>query len=66
VARVDALAHAAEHLYERVIWNSDDDENAQRLEHLAHLIGATTEAARAAVDSGSEIAAELAKNLERS
>jgi len=66
VARVDALAHAAENLFERVIWNSDDDDNVQRLEHLAHLMGATTEAARAAVDSGSEIAAELAKNQGRS
>ena len=66
VARVDALAAATEDLFERVIWNREDDDNAHRLEHLAHLMGATTEAARAAVDAGSELAAELDKNPGRS
>lgn len=66
VARVDALAHAAENLLERVIWNSDDDDNAHRIEHLAHLMGATTEAARAAVDAGRDLAIELDKHPVRS
>lgn len=31
----------------------------RRLEHLAHLVGATAESVRAAVDAGDKIAAEL-------
>jgi two-component sensor histidine kinase len=66
VARVDALAHATEALLERMIWNDDEDDTRRRLEHLAHLMGATAEAARVAVDAGSELASELAKHPGRS
>lgn len=67
VARVDALAHATETLLDQMLWNDDDDDDARRrLEHLAHLMGATAEAARVAVDAGSELASELAKHPGRS
>lgn len=66
VARVDALAHATEALLERMIWNDDEDDARRRLEHLAHLMGATAEAARLAVNAGSELATELAKHPGRS
>ena len=66
VARVDALAHATEALLEQMIWNDDEDDAPRRLEHLAHLMGATAEAAREAVDAGSQLASELAKHPGRS
>jgi hypothetical protein len=66
VARVDALAHATEALLERMIWNDDEGGARRRLEHLAHLMGATAEAARVAVDAGSELASALAKHPGRS
>ena len=63
VAKADALAHAAEDLFERVLWvEGDDDEDRRRMERLAHLVGATAEAVEAAVEAGDELAARLAKH----
>jgi hypothetical protein len=67
IARTDALVCATEHQLERFTWRSDDedegyddnDNDARRMEHLAHLLGAAKEAARAAVMAGDQIAAEL-------
>lgn len=64
IARADALVCATEHQLERFTWRSDDDDDddddgARRMEHLAHLLGAAKEAARAAVMAGDQIAAEL-------
>ena len=67
IARADALVCATEHQLERFTWRSDDedegddddDDGARRMEHLAHLLGAAKEAARAAVMAGDQIAAEL-------
>lgn len=66
IARTDALVCATEHQLERFTWRSDDeddgdddDDDARRMEHLAHLLGAAKEAARAAVVAGDHIAAEL-------
>jgi hypothetical protein len=63
VAKADALAHAAEDLFERVPWGErDDEEDRRRMERLAHLVSATAEAVEAAVDVGEELAAQLAKH----
>ena len=58
VARADALAAAAVNLFDQVIWVPDDND-PRRLEHLAHLVNATSEAVRAAVDVGSILAVDL-------
>src|SRR5258707_11038805 len=58
IARADALAAAAEELLDGVIWVEDGDDH-RRLERLAHLVGATAEAVRAAADAGDELAAAL-------
>lgn len=58
IAKADALAHATEDLFDRV-FKPDDDEDVRRLERLAHLVGATAEAVHAAVEAGSELAADL-------
>jgi hypothetical protein len=47
VAKCEAIAHAAEELFDGTAWGADVDR--QRLERLAHLIGATAEAATAAL-----------------
>jgi hypothetical protein len=63
VAKADALAHAAEDLFERVLWGErDDEEDRRRMERLAHLVGATVEAVETAMETGDEIAAQLAKH----
>jgi hypothetical protein len=62
VARADALVHATEELFERVIRFGEDDDDRYRLEHLAHLMGATVEAVRAAVLAGDRIAVDLIKH----
>jgi len=68
IARTDALVCATEQQLERFTWRSDDEDEgdddddedgARRMEHLAHLLGAAKEAARAAVMAGDQIAAEL-------
>lgn len=47
VAKVDALAAAAEEMFDNTSWGPDVDR--QRLDRNAHLIGATREAAEAAL-----------------
>lgn len=53
---------ATEHQLERFTCGGDEDEDEdgeggdRRLEHLAHLLGAAKEAARAAVAAGNQIA----------
>jgi hypothetical protein len=47
VARVDSLASAAESMFDNTAFGADLDR--QKIERLAHLIGATAEAAAAAV-----------------
>lgn len=47
VAKVDALAHAAETMFDETVFDGTLD--SQRIERLAHLIGATSEAATAAL-----------------
>jgi hypothetical protein len=47
VAKVDALAHATEMMFEDAPWDGEIDQ--QRLERLAHLVGETAEAAAAAL-----------------
>jgi ABC-type transporter Mla subunit MlaD len=61
VAKADALAHAAENLFDQVIWVEDGDDR-RRLERLAHLVGATAEAVQAAAEAGDELAVELANH----
>ena len=62
VGRADALARATEDLFERGRWgdDGDGDDDERRLERVAHLLGATVEAVRAAVIAGNRIAGELA------
>jgi hypothetical protein len=62
VGRADAFARAAEELFERGSWGDDNDgdDDERHLERVAHLLGATVEAVRAAVIAGNRIAAELA------
>jgi glycosyltransferase involved in cell wall biosynthesis len=64
VARADALVHATEDLFERFIWGDEGDDNPG-LEHLAHLMGATIEAVRAAMAAGDRIALDLTKHRAR-
>ncbi|MEO7729626.1 MAG: hypothetical protein ABIY55_01535, partial [Kofleriaceae bacterium] len=47
VAKVDALAAAAEDHFDNTMWDGELD--GQQLERTAHLIGLTREAAEAAV-----------------
>jgi hypothetical protein len=49
VARVDALASAAEELFDNTLWGGEVDR--QRLERAAHLIGLTRESAEAALNA---------------
>jgi hypothetical protein len=58
VARADALATAAESLFNEVIWDEDDGDS-RPLERLAHLVGATSAAVRAAMAVGDGLAIEL-------
>jgi hypothetical protein len=81
VARADAIASAAEDLFDRLIWDCDgsddadtgdngegygDDDGDRPLERLAHLMGATAEAVRAAARAGDQIAATLLRHGEGS
>lgn len=70
LARADAMVCATEHQLERLTWGADDDSEderddedarGRRLDHLAHLLGATKEAVRAAVYAGGDVAAKLAR-----
>ncbi len=58
IKRTEALVCASEDLLEQDPWGDEGDE--LRTERLAHLLGAAREAARAAVDAGSQIAHGLA------
>ena|ERR1043165_8493197 len=58
VAKTDALAKATESLFERVVW-VEIDGDSRRFEHLAHLIGATSNAAREAMEFGDLIAVKI-------
>ena len=49
-----ALSRAAESILDSVI-QVNDDESRARLEDLAHLVGATREAADATVDAGTQL-----------
>jgi hypothetical protein len=65
IARVDALVHASEDLFERHSWTADLDDGEARKrarENMAHLLGAATEAIRAAIVAGTEIAVALVRN----
>jgi hypothetical protein len=60
IARAEALATAAEGLFDDVIHVDDEDER-RRLERVAHLISATVSAVQGAMEAGDELAAELTK-----
>lgn len=60
IARAEALATAAEGLFDNV-FEVDDEDDRRRLERVAHLIGATVSAVQAAQEAGDELAAELIK-----
>ena len=68
--KTHTMVTAAEHHLERFAWggeeddaDADDEEDEDlKLEHMAHLLSAAKEAARAAVSANSQIAAELAKH----
>jgi len=66
ISRTDALVHATELQLERFTWSEDDEDedgdDDRRREHLAHLLGAAKDAARAAVAAGDQLAAELVKH----
>jgi hypothetical protein len=66
VMRADTLANATESLFEKVVW-VEIDGDSRRLEHLAHLIGATAEAAREAMELGDTLAVKfVTRPMERS
>jgi hypothetical protein len=56
--RADTLANATESLFEKVVW-VEIDGDSRRLEHLAHLIGATAEAVRGAMELGDTLAVKF-------
>ena len=53
-----ALTRAAEHVLDNVI-QVDDEESRARLEDLAHLLGAASEAADATVEAGVQLALDV-------
>ena len=53
-----ALTRAAENVLDAVI-HVDDEESRARLEDLAHLLGAASEAADATVEVGAQLALDL-------
>lgn len=59
-----ALTRAAEHVLDEVIL-VDDEESRARLEDLAHLLGAASEAASATVDAGVQLALDVCNNRRR-
>jgi hypothetical protein len=58
VARVDALANAAENLLDGVFW-VDHGVDSIKFDRLAHLVGATTDAVQTVMEAGDWLAAEL-------
>ena len=64
LARADALAHAAEDLYDGVV--PTDGRGARRhRERLAHLIGNTAEAVTAALEATGQIAVQIIERRAR-
>ena len=59
VARVDALATAAEQFFEEMPWGNKSKRGRRQRERVAHLVGATLEAARVAVVDGDRLAHKL-------
>jgi hypothetical protein len=59
-----ALTRAAENVLDEVI-QVDDDESRARLEDLAHLLGAASEAADATVEAGVQLALDVCNNRRR-
>lgn len=59
-----ALSRAAENVLDNVI-EIDDDESRARLEDLAHLLGATAEAANATVEAGVQLGLEAYNSRRR-
>jgi hypothetical protein len=59
-----ALARAAEHVLDDVI-QVDDEESRARLEDLAHLLGAASEAADATVEAGVQLALDVYNSRRR-
>jgi hypothetical protein len=60
VARVDALATAAERFFEEMPWGGKRKRGRRQLERVAHLVGATIEAVRVAMVDGDRLARKLA------
>jgi hypothetical protein len=60
IGRTEALVTATEDALERDPWDADDADHGRRVEHLAHLLASAKEAAHAARDAGSQMAAGLA------
>jgi hypothetical protein len=60
VARVDALATAAERFFEEMPWGDKRERGHRQLEHVAQLVGATIVAVRVAVVDGDRLARKLA------
>jgi ABC-type transporter Mla subunit MlaD len=59
-----AFTRAAANVLDDVI-DVDDDDSRERLEDLAHLLGAATEAADAAVEAGAQLALDASNNRRR-
>jgi hypothetical protein len=59
--KTSALTRAAENVLDAVI-DVDDDESRARLEDLAHLLGAASEAANATVEAGVQLARTACDN----
>jgi ABC-type transporter Mla subunit MlaD len=59
-----AFTRAAANVLDDVI-DVDDDDSRERLEDLAHLLGAATEAADAAVKAGAQLALDACNNRRR-
>jgi hypothetical protein len=61
IERTAASVYATEHEFERLIWDSRDDDRDedQRKEHLVYLIGTTRETVVAAVQMGEELSSDL-------
>ena len=60
MARVDALATAAERFFEEMPWGGKRKRGRRQLERVAHLVGATIEAVQVAVVDGDRLARKLA------
>jgi hypothetical protein len=57
VAKVDAIAHAAEATFDSAIWPPGADR--RQTERIAHLVGAAREAAEAALSAVDELSTKI-------